>query len=69
MGGSVSTFKQRLWIILTFGAAIVLAVAATRAFPPDNHVWAALLPWLLLALFWLYLAVMIRRDRRRGRAD
>lgn len=65
----MSTFKHRLWTVLAFAMVIVLAVAVSRAVAPDNQLWGALLPWGLLALFWIYLAVMSRRDRRRGRAD
>ena len=65
-GGKVSTFKDRLRIIRPFVAFIVAAVALTRVIAPGNATWAAALPWVLLVLFWVYLALMLRRDRRRG---
>ena len=64
----MSTFKDRLRLILPFMTLIVTAVALTRVIAPGNATWAAALPWVLLALFWVYLAVMLRRDRRRGSA-
>jgi hypothetical protein len=67
-GGNVSTFKDRLRMILPFLAIVIAAVALSRLVAPGNATWAAALPWALLALFWVYLAVMIRRERRRGSA-
>ena len=65
-GGKVSPFKNRLRIILPFVAFSGAAIALSRVLAPGNATWAAVLPWLLLALFWVYLPLMIRRDKRRG---
>jgi hypothetical protein len=65
----VSTYKDRLRVILPFVAFVVVTIVLSRLIAPGNTMWGAALPWLLLVLFWVYLALMIRRDRRRGRAE
>ncbi len=64
----MSTLKDRLRIILPFVAFTVAAVALSRVIAPGHATWAAALPWVLLVLFWVYLALMLRRYRRRGSA-
>ena len=64
----MSTYKDRLRLILPFVAFVVVAIALSRLIAPAHTGWGAALPWVLLVLFWVYLALMIRRDRRRGRA-
>ena len=65
----MATSNDRLRIIFAFAGVIILAVTLTRVFVPGDSVWSAALPWVLLVLFWIYLFVMTRRDRRGGRAE
>ena len=63
------TSKDRLPIILTFAVLMVVGIILTRLFGTPDAVWTAVLPWALLALFWISLFVMSRRDRRGGHAE
>ena len=65
----MSIFRNRLRIVLVFAVLIVAAVGLSRVLAPGNAKWAAALPWVLLVLFWVYLALMSWLDRRRGRAE
>ena len=62
------TSNHQLWIILAFAVLGVVGFTVTRLFATRDSVWAAALPWVLLALFWIALFVVSRRDRR-GRAE
>ena len=60
--------NQQLRITLVFAVLMVVGIAVTRLFAARDAVWAAALPWVLLALFWLSIFVVSRRDRR-GRTE
>ena len=64
----MSTFTDRLRIILPFVAFAAVVIILTGGIAPGHEAWAAALPWVLLVLFWVYLALMMRRARRSGRA-
>ena len=63
------TSSHRLLVIVTFAIFMVVGIAVTRLFATPDAVWAAVLPWGVLALFWISLFVMSRRDRRGGHAE
>ena len=63
----MSIYRARLRIIAPFVVFATVVVILLKAFAPPPAPWTAGVPWVLLVVFWVYLAVMTRRERRRGR--